>query len=342
LGNKILLAAAAVFLLSLAPAAVLAATTITFATDHQIGGEGGYDGYASIDVSGNVNPPPTSGSVTITTTNPQGIVVDSSSVPLQPGTGMFEDLVIAGCTSDWTSGTYAITVSLAGSPPVVATTTFGYIVDSPAVDSVSIKVTPQSISGTGVVTISGGVEACGGSAAQSSVVLTVKNPTGSTVFSQVSQPITYSQPEDGNYSVDFTAGGTPQWIPGNYTASAFYTSTQSVGTPASAAASFVYDGNSTQTSSTQTTAQNSATQTSAAQSSTVQTSSSPSTSQATSSAGSAQSTASSAPATSTAPSGSTNKGSGAPLVPYVVAIAIAAGVAGTFVGLRGRQKSPKS
>ena len=265
----------------------------------------------------------------------------SDSEPLQPGTGMFEDLVIAGCTPDWIGGTYTITVALSGSPQVVATTTFGYIVND-ALDTVSVQVTPQSVSGLGTVTISGAVQACGGSAAQSSVLLSVKNPTGFEVYSGVAQPISHSQPEDGNYSVDLTAGSTQQWIPGTYTVSAFYTSTQSVGTPATAAVSFTYTGNSTQStgsSSTQS-AITSATQSSSGSATNSGTSSA--TSAIASSASSSQSASSSSQASSSTPIPPTSTSSGAPLILYVVAIVIAAGVAGTFVGLRGRNKGTKT
>ena len=244
--------------------------------------------------------------------------MDSNPEPWQPGTGMFEDTVITGCTPAWIGGTYTITIALSGSPQVVSSEIFNYIVDSPALDTVSVKATPQSVSGSGTVTISGAVEACSGSAALASVVLTVKNPSGSQVFSDVVQPISTTSSENGNYSVNLAAGETPLWIPGTYTISAFFTSTQSVGTPATAAATFIYTGNSTLSSS----------------SSTSQSTSIQATSQTTSSAASAQSATSSAPAT-------TNKSGASPL-PYIVAIAIAAGVAGTFVVLRGRQKSPKT
>lgn len=330
---KSLLAIAAILLLSLSPVAVMGQTQITFFTDHQLGGEGGYAGYTSIDVSGNVLPAPPSGSVVVTTTNPVGKVVASDSEPLQAGTGMFEDLVIAGCTADWIDGTYTVTVALSGSPQVAATTTFGYIVNDP-LDAVTVQATPQSISGVGTVTISGSVVACGGSAAQSSVELSVKSPSGFEVYSGVAQPISHSSPEDGDYSVALTAGASPQWSPGTYTVSVFFTSTQSVGTPASAAASFTYAGNPTQSTSS------SSTQSSgvlATKSTTLS-----ATALSTSSASSAQSTASSAPTSTATPVASTTKGSGAPLIPYVVAIAVAAGVAGSFVGLRGRQKAPKT
>jgi len=326
LGSKTLLAAVAILLLGLSPAAVLAETAITFQTDHQGAGGGEYDGFASITISGNVNPPPASGSVLVTVTNPLGVVMDSSPEPWQPGTGMFEDTVVTGCTPAWIGGTYTITIALAGSPQIVSSETFNYIVDSPALDTVSVNASPQSVSGSGTVTISGAVEACSGSAALASVVLTVKNPSGSTVYSNVAQPISKSSPENGNYSVNLAAGETPQWIPGTYTISAFFTSTQSVGTPATAAATFIYTGNTTLSSSLSTT-----------QSTSIST-----TSQATSSATSAQSATSSAPATTSAPISATTNGSGASPLIYIVAIAIAAGVAGTFVGLRGRQKSPKT
>jgi hypothetical protein len=309
-------------LLALTPVAASAATTgtvIVVKTDHEIQGAGGYDGYGVVQISGTVTPPPPAGTtVIVTTTNPQGTVVESAVEPLLSSSVGYTDTLVVGCTPVWIGGTYTITVSLSGSPEVAPVSTqFGYIPNPPEMDMVSVNVTPQSVSGPGTVIISGTVAACSESIAGTTVLLSVNNPSGTTVYRGLETPTSKSSIDYGNYSVTLNVGGATEWIPGNYTAAVNYRSVQSSGTPASAIATFIYTGNSTQSPSILTTSQTS------------------------SSSASAQATSSSASAAINSPVSSTTQSGGAPLIPYVAAIAIAAGVAATFVGFRVRRKSPQ-
>lgn len=246
-----LLAAAALLLLLTVPAVAHAQSyTITFQTDHEIEGAGGYDGYDVVEVSGNVIPAPPSGaSVTVTTRAPNGTAVYVDDEPLEANTGAFEDSIVTGCTQTWVAGYYTIDVSLNGSPGVNASTQFEYTVDYPPVDMASLTVAPQSVSGTDLVKVTGQVDACSGNADETSVTILVKNPTGASIYSGALSVLPAGQPDLGSFSLNLTAGSSPLWVPGTYSATVFFSSNTNSQIPASASATFVYGETSTASSS---------------------------------------------------------------------------------------------
>jgi hypothetical protein len=139
------------------------------------------------------------------------------------GFGIFQLTILAGCTPDWTPGTYTVTASAASPGETAsASTTFEYYLGLVALDRVTATVAPQSVLGDVMVTITGTVAACSGSVAPTNVLISVKNPSGATVFQdQVTPtgPVAY-----GNYTDSFVAGGTPDWTPGVYTVTSQYRS----------------------------------------------------------------------------------------------------------------------
>ena len=325
--HKSLAALAAILLLvASSPAAVLANTVIVVQTDHQIGGGGGYDGYEEIDITGTVTPNPPGTSVTVAVTNPNGVVMSSVLEPVDLGANGYEDLVVMGCTPDWVSGIYTITTTLQASPPITASTTFMYLADPPTADNISLKATPQDVTASGTVSVSGTVEACSGSAGTTSVLLSVKNPGGQLVYSGAVPVIATDQPEDGNFSLQLAAGSNPNWIPGTYTAIGYYSSNSNAPAPASASATFVYS-NSTQSSTTSATTK--ASSSSFTSSSTTAT---------TSTAPSTQSTVSSSSSSSTKGGSTTPAPSSLGSTSILIIVAIGAGIAASFVGIRSRGK----
>ena len=237
-------------LLLLVPIAAHAQSyTISLLTDHEIQGAEGYDGYDIVQVSGNVIPPPPSGSsVTVTTKAPNGTVIYVDDEPLEANTGAYEDSILTGCTATWVAGYYTILVTLNGSPGVNASTQFQYTVDYPPVDMVSVAVTPQSSSGTQLLSVTGQVDACSGNSAETSASIIVKNPAGASIYTGSLTVLPAGQPELGTFALNLTAGSSPLWVPGTYSATVFYNSNSVSPTPATASATFVYGETSTASS----------------------------------------------------------------------------------------------
>lgn len=314
--NATLLATAALLLILGVPLVAHAQSySITFQTDHEIEAAGGYDGYDVVEVSGNVVPSPPSGSsVTVTTRAPNGTAIYVDDEPLEANTGAFEDSILTGCTGSWVAGYYTIDVSLNGSPGVNASTTFQYTVDYPAVDMASVAVSPQSLSGAGLFTVTGNVDACSGNAAETSVSIIVKNPTGASIYSGSVTVIPAGQPEEGNFALNLTAGSSPLWVAGTYSATVFYSSNTNSQIPATASTTFVYGETSSATTA------------------------SASTTPSSSSTASTSTASSKLPTTTTASPGS-KEGSGPSNDLYYVVgvIAIVAVAAASFVSRRSRK-----
>jgi hypothetical protein len=326
------LALLAILVVSIIPVAALGDTVITVETDHQIGGGGDYSGYSEVDITGTVSPNPSGASVALTIKNPNGLVVVSDIEPVNLGANGFEDLVVLGCTPNWVTGTYTIVATLEGTPAVTATTEFGYLLVSPAEDNISMTATPGSVSADGTVTIAGGVQACSGSAGSTSVLISVKNQAGRLVYSGAVPVLATNQPWNGTYSLQLAAGSSPNWISGNYSAVGYFSSNSNSPSPASASAEFEYSINTTASA----TANNptSVSSTLSLPSTTLyETSSTQPATSSSSSSSSATSTTS-----SENPKGGGDAGS---LVTYG-AVAVAAGVAASFVAMRSRamRKAP--
>jgi hypothetical protein len=218
----------------LAPVAVAAAPTIVVAAE-QIS----YTGDTPVTITGSMSPPPsTTTFATVVMKNPLGGTLENTLVPMN-GFGIFQLTILAGCTPDWTPGTYTVTASASSlGEAASASTTFEYYLGLVALDRVSATVAPQIVLGGVMVTITGTVAACSGSVAPTNVLISVKNPSGATVFQDQVTPT--GPAAYGNYTDSFVAGGTPDWTPGVYTVTSQYRSSSNPPSPAFAASAFSY------------------------------------------------------------------------------------------------------
>jgi hypothetical protein len=220
--------------LVIAPVAVSAAATLDIAAE-QIS----YTGDTPITITGSMSPPPSATTfATVVIKNPLGATLENTLVPMNIF-GIYQLTILAGCTADWTPGTYTVTGSATSSGETAsASTTFEYYLGLVSQDKVSAIVAPRVALGGTVVTVSGTVAACSGSVAPTNVLISVKNPSGMTVFQDQVTPA--GPAAFGNYTDSFVAGGTPAWTPGVYTVTSQYRSSSNPPSPVFAGAVFSY------------------------------------------------------------------------------------------------------
>jgi hypothetical protein len=281
--------------------AVSAAATMVVAAEQT-----SYTGETPITITGSMSPPPpTTTFATVVIKNPTGATLENTLVPMNRF-GIFQLTILAGCTPDWTPGTYTVTGSAASSGEIAsASTTFEYYLGLVPLDKVSATVAPESVLGGSEVTVSGTVAACSGSVAPTNVLISVKNPSGTTVFQDEVTP--RGPAAYGNYTDTFVAGGTPDWTSGVYTVTSQYRSSSNPPSPTFATAVFSYgQAGEPVSSSTQRTGQG---------------------------------TPSNASKTDSA-IGSTSQSGGNPFLPFAVAAAAVIGAA--FFVLRARRKTQGS
>jgi hypothetical protein len=277
----------------------MAATTMVVSAE-QIS----YTGETPITITGSMSPPPSSTVfATVVVKNPLGAALVNTQVPMN-SFGVYQLTILAGCTPDWTPGTYNVTGSATSlGETSSASSTFEYYLGLVPVDKVSAMVAPQIVLGGANVTVSGTVAACSGSVAPTNVLIIVKNPNGIAVFQDEVTP--KGPAAFGNYTDSFVAGGTLDWTPGVYTVTSQFRSSSNPPTPAVATAVFNYSlaGSSVSSSARQ----------------------------------SAQTPSSSVSMTGLGP-GTSNQFDSAYLVP-VAAIAAVGGIGIVFLVIRGRRRT---
>ena len=216
----------------IAPLAASAAATMAIGAE-QIS----YSGDTPITITGSMSPPPSATTfANVVIKNPLGATLENTPVPMN-NFGIYQLTILAGCTPDWTPGTYTVTGSATSSGETAsASTTFEYYLGLVSQDRVSAIVAPQVVLGGAVVTVSGTVAACSGSVASTNVLISVKNPSGATVFQDLVTPT--GPAAFGNYTDRFVAGSTPGWTPGVYTVTSQYRSSSNPPSPVFASAVF--------------------------------------------------------------------------------------------------------
>jgi hypothetical protein len=214
--------------LLVAPTGASAPPMLTVATNKP-----SYNGEATIVISGGGSPVPQSSGVTLTITNPQKKEVNSIGVSLDAITGDYYIGIDTGPVSLWTPGTYMVNASWQSGPQqAYAFTTFSY-----DMYSVTVSVTPRSVSDLKSVLVFGTASSGVGSVNLTAVVITIRNPSAFIVAS--TEAFVVGSGATGTYSANITAGGTSNWAFGNYTVTATYGSSNAA-PPATASTSFAY------------------------------------------------------------------------------------------------------
>jgi hypothetical protein len=121
-----------------APAFAATTYTVSVQTD-----AASYSAAQTITTSGTVSPAPgPNTAVVVTIKNPAGTVVDIGDDPVNPSTGAYTQVTVAGGSSAWIAGTYSVNATWGGnSSTATMTTTFTY---SPTVTSTTTSSTTTS------------------------------------------------------------------------------------------------------------------------------------------------------------------------------------------------------
>lgn len=119
-----------------------------------------------------------------------------------------------------------------------------------ATDSVTVSVSPLSVTGSGRFTVSGAVTAASDSVAGTAVFVQVQNSTHANAAA-VSAPVAGTG-ASGTYSTTITAGGGSTWKNGTFTVSVTY-GTSATSAPATASTTFTYSTSSATTTTATTT-----------------------------------------------------------------------------------------
>jgi hypothetical protein len=199
--SNALRAASLLALIALATAFVVApAFAVTYTVSVQTD-RTSYTSGQSIMISGTVSPAPGANTaVVVTIRNPANTVVDISDDPVNPSTGAFSQVTVAGGTANWVPGTYAVNATWGGyGSTATLTTTFAY--GSPSTSSSSSSTT------TTTSTTSTSTSKTTTSSSSSTTTTTTSPPTTTSSSATVLPTTSSSSSSSTTTSTTETGGG---------------------------------------------------------------------------------------------------------------------------------------
>src|SRR5882672_5115856 len=166
-----------------APAFAATTYTVSVQTD-----AASYSAAQTITTSGTVSPAPgPNTAVVVTIKNPAGTVVDVGDDPVNPSTGAYSQVTVAGGSAAWIAGTYSVNATWGGnSSTATMTTTFTY---SPTATSTT---TSTSSTTTTTTTTSSSTSKTTTTSSSTTSTTTTSVPISSSVTSSTSTPTTSS------------------------------------------------------------------------------------------------------------------------------------------------------
>jgi len=135
----------------IAPAFAATTYTVSVQTD-----AASYSAAQAITTSGTVSPSPgPNTAVVVTLKSPAGTVVDIGDAPVNPSTGTYTQITVAGGSAAWVAGTYSVNATWGGNGSTATmTTTFAYSPTSTTTTTSSITTSTSSTSSTSTTSTS--------------------------------------------------------------------------------------------------------------------------------------------------------------------------------------------